>query len=210
MSTFPTTPASLSFPEPAWDVALLFPPKGQWTESEYLKATRSTNKLAELTNGNIRVLDMPTTTHQLIVDFLVEMLKAFVRPRNLGLVLFAPLRVRITRGEFREPDVVFMLERHRERAADEYWDRADLVMEVVSKGAENRKRDLEEKRADYAAAGIPEYWIVDPEEKVVTILALEGKSYGVAGEFRPGQCAASRLLEGFIVDVSAMFRVAGI
>src|SRR5690349_14750396 len=117
MSTIPTTPASLGFPEPAWDVALLFPPKGQWTESEYLKATRTTNKLAELTNGNIRVLDMPTTTHQLIVDFLVEMLKAFVRPRNLGLVLFAPLRMRITHGEFREPDVVFMLERHRERAA---------------------------------------------------------------------------------------------
>jgi Uma2 family endonuclease len=46
---------------------------------------------------------------------------------------------------------------------------ADLAMEVVSKGKEDRKRDLITKRFEYARAGIPEYWIVDPQTRRITL-----------------------------------------
>ncbi|MBI3463073.1 MAG: Uma2 family endonuclease, partial [Planctomycetes bacterium] len=82
-----------------------------------------------------------------------------------------------------------------------------LVMEVVSEGAESRKRDLETKRREYAAAGIPEYWIVDPEEQKVTVLTLDGGTYRVHGEFRPGETATSVLLRGFAVAVRDVFAV---
>ena len=49
---------------------------------------------------------------------------------------------------------------------------ADLVIEVVSD--QGRPRDLEIKRQEYAQAGIPEYWIVDPQLEQITVLALEG------------------------------------
>jgi Uma2 family endonuclease len=49
------------------------------------------------------------------------------------------------------------------RVTDEYWEGADLVMEVVSSHDEDRRRDLVVKREEYARAGIAEYWIVDPE-----------------------------------------------
>lgn len=52
--------------------------------------------------------------------------------------------------------------------------RRTLVMEVVSGGPQDRKRDLVIKRAEYAAAGIPEYWIVDPESRRITVLTLVG------------------------------------
>ena len=75
-------------------------------------------------------------------------------------------------------------------------------MEVVSTGDNDRRRDLREKREEYALAGIPEYWIVDPELGRITVLTLDGTSYAVHGEFSRGEQATSKLLPGFAVDVS--------
>jgi Uma2 family endonuclease len=117
-------------------------------------------------------------------------------------VLFAPLRVRLWRGKFREPDVVFMLREHAGRIGEKFWDRADLVMEVVSEDEEDRRRDLDTKRREYARAGIPEYWIVDPQEEQITVLRLAGKRYVLHGAFPRGAAATSHLLPGFTVDVN--------
>ncbi len=43
------------------------------------------------------------------------------------------------------------------------------TIEVVSPGATNRTRDYRHKRTEYAARGISEYWIVDPEERQITV-----------------------------------------
>ena len=74
------------------------------------------------------------------------------------------------------------------------------MIEVVS---EDRSRDLETKRSEYARAGIPEYWIVDPKFARIIVLVLDGTSYAVRGEFGPGDRATSVLLPGFEVDVTA-------
>jgi Uma2 family endonuclease len=133
---------------------------------------------------------------------------AFARPKDLGIAVIAPLRVRLAPGEFREPDVVFMLKEHRSRAANEYWDGADLIMEVVSRDPGSQKRDLVEKRSDYESAGVSEYWIVDPFERRITVLALDGSTYAVHGEFAPGKQASSKLLAGFVVEVAEVFKAA--
>jgi len=93
----------------------------------------------------------------------------------------------------------------RNRMSEEYLLGADLVMEVVSGGAEDRRRDLKKKRREYAQAGIPEYWIVDPREERITVLRLDGKKYAVHGEYAKGTKAASHLLPGFEADVAATF-----
>ncbi len=86
-----------------------------------------------------------------------------------------------------------------------YPEGADLAMEVVSEGEEDRHRDLVIKRQEYATAGITEYWIVDPREPRITVLTLEGQAYRVHGIFTPGERATSILLPGFEVDVEAVF-----
>lgn len=78
-------------------------------------------------------------------------------------------------------------------------------MEIVSDGVENRRRDLVDKRRDYAKAGVKEYWIVDPTDESITVLRLKRTTYAVHGEFRKGDLATSALLKGFAVDVSAVF-----
>jgi len=82
---------------------------------------------------------------------------------------------------------------------------ADLVIEVVSEGEKNRQRDLVIKREEYAKAGIAEYWIVDPQERTITVLVLKGKEYKRHGTFSRGSMATSVMSKGFHVDVSAVF-----
>ena len=66
-------------------------------------------------------------------------------------------------------------------------------------------RDYEEKRADYAKAGVSEYWIVDPHEMHVIVLTLNNGIYQELGAFKPGQIATSKLLPAWSVDVHQLF-----
>jgi Uma2 family endonuclease len=193
--------ADATRPEPAWDVARLFPAQGQWSEEEYLAIT--SNQLVEFSHGTVEVLPMPTTSHQLIVAFLYGRLLGYVTQGGLGTVLFAPLRVQLWAGKFREPDLVFMRAEHASRINEAFWEGADLVMEVVSD--DDLRHDLETKRREYAQAGIPEYWIVDPREGRLTVLTLDAarKTYAEHGVYPRGGRAASATLPGFEVDVDA-------
>jgi len=199
MSTLQAAPPKPRRGQPAWEIATLFPPQGLWSEEEYLDL--ETNRLVEFTDGLVEVLPMPTLSHQKIVAYLHQVLTAFVEAARLGVTVFAPFRMHLPGNLYREPDVLFMLAAHASRAGEEYWEGADLVMEVVSK--KDRARDLVRKRRDYAAAGIPEYWVVDPQHGQITVLRLTNGRYTVHGEFKRGTQATSALLKGFTVDVSA-------
>jgi Uma2 family endonuclease len=190
--------------EPAWEIAKLFPNQGQWSVQEYLALPG--NHLVEFSHGNVEVLPLPTELHQRIVAFLYQAIFTFVQPQGLGMVLFAPLRVRLDPSKIREPDIAFMLKSNAARRSDEYWDGADWVIEVVSN--DDRRRDLEIKRFEYARAGIPEYWIVDPMNSQVVVLTLQGDRYVEVGVFHAGQRAASFVVKGFALDVGQMFAAA--
>ncbi len=192
-------------PEPSWDVALLFPSQGNWTEADYFALeARSGNRMIELANGCLEVLPMPSPLHQDILDFLFTLLKAFVLEHKLGRVYFAPMPVRLWPGQIREPDIAYF-ETGRIKDKRKAPDGADLAIEIVSPGEDARERDLIDKREDYAKAKIREYWIVDPETRTITVLTLSGKSYKVLGEFKSGDTASSKLLKGFKVSVADTF-----
>lgn len=203
MATIPDHPSFASEPQPTWDIALLYPRQGEWREFDYLDL--DTNQLVELIDGNLEVLPVPTYAHQQIVWYLSELLREFVMARQLGGVVFAPMPVRIRNRTFREPDVIFFSKRQRVLPNDTYLSGAELVVEIVSADDKSYRRDYHEKRADYAELRIPEYWIVDPQTERIAVLVLDDKQYRVHGEFAPGQQASSLLLEGFSVDVTAVF-----
>lgn len=206
MTTAQNTSAALpDAPEPTWDVAYLYPDQGTWSEQEYLAL--NANRLVEFSHGFVDVLVMPTQSHQLIVGLLYRALSAFVDERQLGTILFAPMRVRLWPGKFREPDVMFMLAQGGDRMGEQFWEGADLVIEVVSDDV--RRRDLHTKRREYARAAVGEYWIVDPRERRVTVLTLAGQSYAVHGEFTAGDQATSVLLNGFKIGVSKILEPTG-
>lgn len=181
--------------EPVWEIAELFPGQGDWSEAAYLAL--QTRRLVEFDDGVIEVLPVPTRTHQLVVAFFYELLKAFVAGR--GRVFFAAYRLRVAPQRYREPDVLFLTPEQDARAGEDFTDAAELVVEVVS--PDDPRRDYVTKRRDYAAAGVPEYWIIDRAESLVLVLRLEGGQYVEHGRFGPGERAASHLLPGFGVAV---------
>jgi len=180
----------------------LAPLQGLWTEQQYLRLTEQTNHLIEFTDGSIEVLPMPTSRHQTILLLLYERFKTAVQPTG-GKVLVAPLRLRLRPGKFREPDILLLRSAGDPRYQDAFWLGADLVVEVVS--PDRPERDTEEKVRDYAEAGIPEYWIVNPLDETVTVLTLEEQAYALHGIFHRGQRAISKLLDGFGIEVDEIF-----
>lgn len=194
--SFESPPGGLG--QPVWDLARWMPQQGAWTVDDYLELD---GPAVEFDQGMIEVLDIPSQAHQLLVQFFFLAIHSFVTPRGLGRVLMAPIPVRLWEGKFREPDVVFI---RTDRITDcTYCEHADLVLEVVSDGAANRRRDLEIKPREYAKAGIAEYWIMDPEQQRVLVSKLNQGQYEQVGEFRRGQIAASAELPGLQLPVAA-------
>ena len=179
----------------------LLPNQGRWTEEEYLWLTDHINRYVEFTDGFIEALPMPTVRHQSILSFLYRALHAYIVPLN-GKVLFSPLRLRIRQRKYREPDVVLIKSKAAHRLENRYWTGADLTLEVVSE--DKPERDLVDKPLDYAEAGVPEYWIVNPQTETITVLRLEGKAYVEHGVFKRGAVATSATLAGFSVAVEAV------
>ena len=186
--------------EPAWEVTQFFPLQGQWNEADYFRI--HTNQMAELVDGRLEILPMPTWLHQLIVDFLLTEIKNFLQNHHKeGVVLFAPLPVKLFAGTVREPDLLYVRPENIPTDLAGYPEKIDLAVEVVSEGADASKRDYFDKRLDYAKAGISEYWIVDPEQSMFTVLTLEGYEYRVFMECRAGETARSLLLDGLSINV---------
>lgn len=188
--------------EPTWELASLFPHQGNWTESKYLALDRRERRMYELVHGRLEVLPMPTVSHQRIALYLYKLLDNYVQSRRIGTVLVAPCPVHLGQDHYREPDV-FFVRPEQVTSMDSQPEGADLVIEVVSPDLRDRNRDLIDKRRDYAQAGIPEYWIVDPQEQQLSVLVLDGVAYRDDQVCKPGEIARSILLPGFEVDVEA-------
>ena len=193
--------------EPVWELARFFPLQGDWTEQDYLNLPDNTR--VELSDGRLIVLPMPTISHQKIVQFFLRVLEAYlVGKYEDALVLVASVPVRLNADRVREPDVLVVLEGEINQKQDEFVQHPDLVVEVLSPS--NRNNDLVEKRREYAEAGIPEYWIVDPQAKQITILVLKRGKYIEQGQHGRGTKAVSILLKGFEVDVDTVWQKAGL
>lgn len=184
------------------EVAALFPPQGEWMEADYF-ALPDTTRIVELSEGKITVSPPPSPRHQETVGNLYSMLRSYVEDRNLGRVFFAPIAVRLWEGKIREPDVLFVRVEHTGRVGDTFIDGPpDWVAEVISPGS--RRVDEVDKVAEYAQAGVPEYWQIDPAARTIRVFVLRGDAYHVAGEYRADDEAVSPTLNEFRIPIDAI------
>ncbi len=129
---------------------------------EDLQAWASEDIHAEWVNGEVIVQMPPKSEHPYLVAFLIELLNPFIRLFNLGRLLAIPFEMRATPdGPAREPDVLFVAAENPSRLTRERLNGpADLVIEIVSD--DSVYRDRVDKFDEYEAAGVREYWIIDP------------------------------------------------
>jgi Uma2 family endonuclease len=115
---------------------------------------------AEWVEEEVIVYMPPRYIHQNSAGFLYELLALFARLLNRGEVCVAPFEMRLA-DSAREPDIFFIATENLGRLSDErLTGPADLIVEMVS--ASSVKRDRDEKLKEYQAAGVREYWIIDP------------------------------------------------
>jgi Uma2 family endonuclease len=163
--------------------------KKTYSFEEYLNYNDGTELQYELVNGEL--ISMPTASgiHALIMVFLYDIFKQqinylkqkwAVMPGNIG--------VRTDEKKSRIPDLVILnkqqVEELKEMAVAVLQTPPILAVEIVSPG--HADDDYRYKRSEYAVKGIPEYWIVDPIAKKVSVLVLVSGFYDLT-EFTESQ-----------------------
>ncbi len=139
---------------------------------------RDAGRRGEWVDGEVIVFMSTTYRHEELVTFLVSLLNYVMKKGRLGVVITPGYELRTRDGAAREPDLQVILNAHLDRITHRRLvGAADLVVEIVSD--DSVKRDRDDKHAEYAAAGIPEYWIVDPREgnESLDIFALVRGTY---------------------------------
>ncbi len=152
------------------DRVLLRPPPGTATEADVLAIHDKTGRLCELVEGTL-VEKACGFRESILAGALASELRAFVRPRNLGIVSGADGPFGLAIGLVRMPDVAYIS-----------WDRLpgrrvpeepiphigpDLAVEVLSKS--NTRGEMRRKLAEYFEAGTRLAWLIDPESRTVAV-----------------------------------------
>jgi Uma2 family endonuclease len=176
--------------------------KRLWTFDQLLAEMPESNQPTELWDGELLTTPSPTPVHQAIIRRLANTISEFVYQRGLGEVFFAPLDVVFTQRRVTQPDILFVSTARRAIIQDRVRGAPDLIIEVISPGT--WRRDHVDKRTIYEQFGVSEYWIVDPEAEMIEVLALEEGMYRLAGRYRRGETAQSKLLDGFSAAVDAV------
>jgi len=138
--------------------------KRKMTYQEFL-VWADEDTLAEWVDGEV-ILTLPASRqHQETSNFLNILLSFYVSVRNLGRVLLSPFQVKLGPDlPGREPDVLFVAREHLDRLKDTFLDGpADLIIEIIS--PESQQRDRGAKFYEYEAAGVSEYWLIDPQRR---------------------------------------------
>ena len=149
----------------------------------------------------------PTPEHQWIVRALFLRLDHWVRQRQSGEVLFAPLDVLIQKEPLRtrQPDILFLAATsvdglRRQRLIEIP---PDLVVEILSAG--ETRAVIQAKLEDYAAIGVREAWLVSPEAETVEILRLEEGAWRRHGLYGVGDVVNSPTFPGMALPVEELF-----
>lgn len=147
------------------------------TLEEYLVYDDGTDTKYELIDGELVEMPPESDRNNLISLYLLVEFFKFV---PIKLIRHKDTEIVVTgnRTRVRFPDLIILTEElfaaidGKRATITQDMPPPALVVEVVSPGKVNEDRDYRYKRSEYAARGIPEYWIVDPTQAKVTVLTL--------------------------------------
>jgi Uma2 family endonuclease len=141
-------------------------PRYHWTYSDYARLPDDGNHY-EVLDGELLVTPGASPSHQHIASRLERLLHAYVDKHGLGIV-FRDVDLLFQTGQFLRPDLLFVPNDAREGITNAGIEREPgLVVEVLS--PTSHAIDKVKKPRRYADFGVPEYWVVDPEEQCLWV-----------------------------------------
>jgi Uma2 family endonuclease len=178
---------------------------GRYTYADILQWDEGTRY--ELFDGEAYMMAPPSRAHQDVFGILFNKLFNFLEGKTCK-VYGAPFGVRLfpqkdnSDNTFFEPDIIVVcdpskLDDHGCNGAP------DLVVEILSPSTV--KNDLFYKLNKYLAAGVREYWIVDPAEKTISVNVLAENRYTIF-KYAIDDTVEAAILPGFKADLTSIFR----
>jgi Uma2 family endonuclease len=164
--------------------------RGPYRASDYWQLPEGAP--VELIRGELVMSPAPKSSHQIIVGELYVRLHR-AAAKGGGLCLAAPTDVILSDDTILQPDVLYVAKERRSIIGDRVNGPPDLVIEVLSPGAE--RRDRVQKLDLYAQHGVPEFWIVDPRAQNIEFLLLD------QGRYMLTQAAAGRYQSPLLPEV---------
>lgn len=182
-------------------------PHIKFSYEDYKSLPFSEEKQYELLGGEIIRVPSPRPRHQIISSALEFELRQFVKERQFGTVLHAPLDIVLGQGDERDvaqPDILYIsTDRVDIIQEDENRGAPDLVIEIASPSTAEYDRGY--KRSLYARSGVREYWIVDPDAETVEVYSLTESGYELSERFTRSDTLTSLLLTDLEIPLADVF-----
>jgi Uma2 family endonuclease len=161
----------------------------------------------EIIEGELFVSCAPNLMHQSVSGNLVFNLKNYLIQNPIGVVWATP-GVIFSKFSGVIPDLVFVSNERRVEIAsgDRITGAPDLMIEIVSPGTENERRDRIAKRQLYGRHGVKEYWVVDPYQRTIEVYVLEGQILKLQATYAETDDLVSSILPGFSCKADEIFR----
>jgi len=180
-----------------------------YTYADYLKF--KFEERLELFKGRIMRMSAPNTRHQVLVGKLHLKLGNFLEHRKCN-VFVSPFDVRLPKwNKVKDEEITTVVQPDLCIVCDEQkidqkgcCGAPDIVVEILSPG--NTKKELQNKFDLYEEAGVQEYWIVEPEEKLILIYTLANGKYIGKKPYSEGMIITTEILPGLAINVSDIFK----
>ncbi len=165
------------------------------------------NTKAEFINGRIVIHSPAKKRHLTVTKLLSRLISFYADVKDIGETFYEKAMIALTRNDY-EPDIVFFKKEKSTLFEEDQvlFPAPDFVVEILSKSTQ--KIDKTIKKEDYAAHGIQEYWIIDPNKQLIEqylLLKPSDTTYFEPYRYRMGEDITSKVIEGFTIPVAAIF-----
>jgi len=162
----------------------------------------------ELIGGELFVSRAPGIPHQRVLQNLQVEFSLYLRANPIGILVPGAGAI-FSDYDAVIPDLTFVRHERWDQVVtgEKFTGAVDLVIEIMSPGSANRKRDLAAKRGLYAQYGVQEYWIVDSENQSMLIFCLEGSTFELRTTLKDADEVTSALLPAFRLKANTIFKL---
>ncbi|HHU50425.1 MAG TPA: helix-turn-helix domain-containing protein [Firmicutes bacterium] len=183
----------------------IYAKQDEYTYDDYIKLPEEPGYRYEVLNGFLVKEPSPLLQHQRVSRELGYQLKTFFDGFDpKGEIFYSPIDVTLGDHNVVQPDILFVSSNRREIMRKERIDGpCDLVVEILSPSS--RRKDRLKKMEIYRKAGIPHYWIADPDEKILEAYQLQGENYLLVFTGGPEDEFAHPEFPGLKLDLEKIF-----